>query len=325
MNVMFLGDGGVTDDVRGHLPAKEMSILGMNVLVRKLNTDQDLFVPDINTVVMIRPFRIDLIQRFRDSGTKIVVDMDDNFHAIPPAHPGYKSIGKGNPAFLAEVEKCFRAADLVTTTTTKMAEYLGDYNANIKIIPNGWSRKSKYWDWRLGEREEINIGWLGTITHREDFLIVKDPLTRILKSHPQTRVVIGGDPHIYDMFEKAVPERQKLFLPGVPYEYYPHLLGYMDIMVVPLQNNTFNQYKSDIKLVDAAAKRIPYIASSLHFYKEWGVGGLIVDGSQGFLDGLDRLILDQDCRKELVAQTEERRREREMNQLVKLWVEAITP
>ena len=89
-------------------------------------------------------------------------------------------------------------------------------------------------------------------------------------------------------------------MPGVPYDDYPLIYRYIDILVVPLRDTHFNRAKSDIKLLECGASRTPWVASDIPFYSEWGAGGRIVKG--GWVTPLRELIDSVQLRKELAEQ-----------------------
>ncbi len=49
------------------------------------------------------------------------------------------------------------------------------------------------------------------------------------------------------------------------FEYYK-MFRHADIMLIPLVKNNFNAYKSNIKILEAAGKAVPVVASKVHPY-----------------------------------------------------------
>jgi glycosyltransferase involved in cell wall biosynthesis len=252
----------------------------------------------------------------------VIVDLDDVFHHIPPEHPGYPHVGPGNPAALRRLEQMVAGATLLTTSTPQVAEVYRRWSDQVRVIPNGWSRNNPAWEAAPTARDHIHLGWAGTITHRQDVLEMKSGVIRTLRAFPQAKLVIGGDPEVLRIFN-AVPESQRVFLPPVSYTAYPRMLAEFDILLAPLENTAFNRAKSDIKLLDAGVRRIPWVASDMPAYREWGAGGTLVQKPNEWHRHLKSLVEDLALRKSLGRQGHEKALQRESSVLVEYWIEML--
>ena len=328
--ILMLGTGGVSDAVRLVLPGRELSKEGYKVTIRSmgelrpheaLGFISKLDLDRYSIAVYSRPSSPESVKFLQDHGLYVIVDLDDDFHSIPTHHPGYKWVGRGNPRYLEAVEQCVELADELTVTTVSLRDRWQGEAKQVKVIPNGWSRDNPFWNFRYS-RLTVNVGWAGTITHRFDFQLVRDAIKRIARKHKDIVFVIAGDPDIYIQLDK-VPEKQKLFLPHVSYEEYPHTLAYFDILLAPLLDDEFNNYKSDIKLVDAGAASIPYIASPLQEYISWRDGGLYALGIDEWEDAILELASSLDKREELGSLGHARCQMREMSNLIWNWKEVL--
>ncbi|MBP7690304.1 MAG: glycosyltransferase [Anaerolineales bacterium] len=256
------------------------------------------------------------------AGRPVVIDLDDNFHHLPADHPGYASVGPGNPALLQSLEQLLQHAAVLTVATPALAEFYGRWARRVAVVPNGWSRSNPLWLQPSPARASINLGWAGTMTHRQDVLEMRAAVLRILREFPQTRLVIGGDPEVAKLFHAAKPA-QVQFLPGVPYADYPGLLAHFDILLAPLRANDFNQAKSDIKLVEAGARRIPWVASQVAAYAAWPAGGLLVKKAGEWYQHLKRLVADAGLRTSLGQAGHAQALTREAQALAPLWLEIL--
>jgi glycosyltransferase involved in cell wall biosynthesis len=332
--VLFIGENSVSDAIRCKLPAVELSKMqyaDVSYNVLPWHEDPPPPIAGLDAVVFSRPHHDTLLMAYKRMGVPTIVDMDDDFRAIPESHPGYKWVGMGNTHYMTKLENCISLGDRLVVTTDELKERLvnyrmGDYNS-IHVIPNGWSSRDPHWlDKRSIYKDRIILGWGGTITHREDFQMIVGPVKQILREYPETMICIAGDTEIYQMFA-TVKEKQKLFVPMVPYEMYPITLSLWDIMLVPLLNNHFNCAKSDIKLVDAGAMGIPYIASNMPVYWDWpgpdlDSPGLIVDDDAWYA-AIKSLVIDEDKRKKMGKAGKKASRTREMMELGLLWRDVI--
>lgn len=233
-----------------------------------------------------------MLLQWMQAGKKVIIDMDDDFMAIPQTNPAYPVIGAGRPGYIKILQEVISKATKLTVAVPELATR---YNRDAILIRNCWDEENELWGFTHRDDNIVNIGWVGTTTHFEDFQLVKDALIAVLAERPQTRVVIGLDIDIYNLFA-AVPEKQKLFLPGMSYNEYPSFYKYIDIALVPLLDNYFNRAKSEIKLIEAGAAGKPWIASPLPFYTEWGAGGVFATTFEEWKEKLLVLIDNKDLR-----------------------------
>lgn len=298
--IAFYGTGEVSEGVRLAVPARGLAQAGARVKLAHTLAPEDLAAFDVFVFSRphLAPALLEGMLAVRQAGQRLVVDVDDDFHQLPPDHPGYRFVGPGSPEALRRLEFTLAQADLVTVATPVLAERYGRFARRVAVIPNGWDSSNPAWAQPLPPRATLNIGWAGTRTHRADVELVRTALVRVIRRFPQTHLVIGGDPQVYELFA-PLPERRRSFRPMVAFDDYPALLAQFDIWLAPLQANAFNQAKSDIKLVEAGARGLPWVASPLPAYRAWAAGGLLADTPADWLAALERLIQTPDLRHNL--------------------------
>jgi len=320
MRVLFVGEGTVTDNVRCKLPAMHLAKLGYETAYLELRFREESPAPDtsFDAIIFSRPHHDSLMLSYKRLGIPVIVDMDDDFHAIPEDHPGYKWVGKGDELYLNKLENCLYLADRVTVATSALQERLMRFNPNCTMIPNGWSADNFNWLVKRSlYKDRFIFGWGGTVTHRKDFRQCINPIKAFLKKHTNAMISIIGDLEIYNYFVN-VPEDQKLFIPMIDYHLYPIGLSMWDVLLAPLEDTYFNQAKSDIKLIDAGAKGIPYIASDISIYKGWEGCGLLVN-PEGWYEAMEKLIEQPELCKEMGKKGQMAVKYREMTVLVEKW------
>jgi len=322
--IAFIGVGEVSDGIRLGVPVAGLAVLGKLATVARSAAQLDL--ARFDTLVFSRPQlsataprEIELAQR---SGSRVVIDLDDDFYAIPPDHPGYHGVGPGNPARLQALERLLAQADLVVVATPALAERYAPLTRHVTIIPNGWSRSNPLWEQPLATHESFNIGWAGTPTHRADLALLADDVVAFMRRTPAGHLIIGGDPVAWRMFAD-LPEARRTFVPMLPFEQYPNLLAQFDVLLAPLCANAFNEAKSDIKLLEAGIRRIPWVASPRAAYMAWGDGGLFADAPGEWLKALVQLEQDPALRVRLSAAGRALAEQREAAQIARLWLEAL--
>ena len=135
---------------------------------------------------------------------------------------------------------------------------------------------------------------------------------------PEVLLVLGGSPAAFSAFDE-LPELRRLFLPRVLFDDYPFMLAHIDVLLAPVRDTMFNQAKSDVKLVEAGIRRIPWVASSNPAYTAWGIGGLWADKPGEWLEALRRLVSDAVLRQTLGQAGRQKAETRESARLAELW------
>ena len=99
----------------------------------------------------------------------------------------------------------------------------------------------------------------GSTAHDADFRCAAEALLRLLHARPEVRLRIIGDlsvPGEFRGFGKRVEHT-----PGVAFERYLEQLEAADINLVPLEPTRFNEAKSNVRFLEAAALGIPSVCS----------------------------------------------------------------
>ena len=134
---------------------------------------------------------------------------------------------------------------------------------------------------------------------------------------------LGNDQQVPRGERGNVKESQKLFIPMAPYHLYPLTLAMWDVMLVPLRNMDFNAAKSDIKLVDAGAKGIPFIASDVPVYRDWPHGGKTISNDDLWYETIELFIKDKATYDNCVQLGKREAKKRDMIELHDLWRDVI--
>lgn len=310
----------VSGEVRLGLAAEPLRRLGYRVHLASAFAPEDIERHDLFVFSRphLNPAVYEGLKAVALRGKPLLVDLDDLFHAIPPDHPGYANVGPGNPVLLSLLESILQVATWLIVATPQLADFYGRWARGVTVIPNGWSAANLHWRIPRRRRETVTLGWAGTITHRQDVLLMRPAVMRVLRQHPHARLVIGGDPEVYRLFS-GLPQERRRFVPWMPYREYPRLLAEFDILLAPLRDNAFNRAKSDIKLVEAGAAGIPWVASPLPAYKAWGVGGLFAETRRQWTKALGSLIADPALRQRLGEEGRRKAQEREAEALAREW------
>lgn len=294
----WAGVGGGTEQYRCFTPGAALERLGWNVHYGDTPAD---------VVVVQRVLEPDLPERIVDlqrGGAVVVYDIDDWYDGLPGYNPASRSIGA---AELQTLHASLTAADLITTTTSELAEGYARFG-RIVVLPN-------YLDpavWKNRPRQPhsgIHVGWMGSAKWRSaDVELLKPWLSRWLERNPDVTFVAAGSDlalfHYLGVEGLICPPHEDHIR---PYDHLPAMLAWFDVGLVPLTFNRFNQSKSWCKGMEYNAMGVPAIASASREYRKFiqpGVNGYLV--RKDWPSVLDRALDNLDTLREGARRTAER-------------------
>jgi glycosyltransferase involved in cell wall biosynthesis len=253
---------------------------------------------------------------------------DDNLNISPYNRYGpYQFWGKPEVRwhYLANM----RVAHRIVTSTPYLAELLMNQTGHpdIVIAPNAVP------DWMLDlpstARTDgiITVGWAGGVSHNGDWDWARKPIRRalaLLKNQVEFHSV-GAD---YTKGMRLPPH----MLRHTPWfadtdEYWRHGIDF-HVGLAPLRPDTFNKSKSNIKLIEYAARGVPVIASDYGPYADFvqdGVTGILVKTPAEWKEAIHFLVTDHQLREQMGKQAKEQAREHVISHLWPKYEEAYTP
>ena len=269
------------------------------------------FTDEADIVAMQAPGNMDglmLIQMYRSTGKRVVVDYDDYSFDLSPGNPRYAELGikecevlgaNGEVAFkwrdgengfnlranVAKYEmflRCVKEADLVTVTTDYLAEKFRRQARAVAICPNSIDFDL----WKPIKRPpsldgQVRVGWFGGDSHLEDLAVFKTLLPRLCRKYPQVKIVISSSPvPQWKTIFSEVPNGQLEWHNWAELKHYTLLLAsrQWDVGLIPLAENEFSRCKSNIKVLELAALRVPVVAQAMIPYSNY-----VRHGETGFL------------------------------------------
>ena len=227
----------------------------------------------------------EMVNEIRVAGARFVYALDDDFFAIPEEHPNRPTSEQ-----LQAVDYFLRTADALWVTTPYLKDRFASYNRHIEILPNCLDdrllvRRSLHGPPPLFGRQKRVIGYMGTLTHSDDFAMILPSLEAVCARHPEVEIqIIGGIDPKTDAYARLSALPVRFLVPDSGEGVYPNfMLWYTsriswDIALAPLVDTDFNQAKSDIKFLDYAAIGTPGIFSDVEAYR-----GHVVHGENGWL------------------------------------------
>ena len=241
----------------------------------------DSFEPDIIFFSRDIPGRgIEWLHKQKGKGVKLVMDIDD-YWELSPTHPVYSLWyrDKMNQRIVENIQ----LADLVFCTTEILRKKILEYNKNCIVIPNAvpfgeqWYKQNGYKE-DISERK-MNFLYAGGSSHYNDILLLKNTFDKIGNEKYITdnaKFTLAGfnplpDRHCEWDKMASVFSRTKSFevLKTRPLQMHMSFYDSADVCLVPLVNNEFNRYKSELKIIEAATRELPCMVSNTMPYSEF--------------------------------------------------------
>lgn len=234
-------------------------------------TEEMLIEKDINVVVVNRFCELiplpDLLKWRSKIGFKLVVDIDDYWELFSQhlSAKTYRDLNISNV-----IRNYIRYADLVTTTHNRLRLEIIKINPNCYILPNALPFDKDQFTATRKVNELVNIAHTGSITHFPDMRQLKNPMIELSKSksfRESTQMLLCGWNKVNEWHWKQMAEwftaNERLnhkILESMPVDLYMNFYQEADILLAPLLDNKFNRLKSNLKALEAGAKRIPLMA-----------------------------------------------------------------
>jgi glycosyltransferase involved in cell wall biosynthesis len=224
----------------------------------------------------------------KKNNIRLVFDTDDALDLVSTTNLHFWHIQPRIPIYHHMLE----VADVVTTTTPTLADYLRTRNSNVVVLPNSVDPE----EWHPRPRgKELRIGWTGSPTHFSDLNIVLDAVRDLQKKHPFTFVLQGlcAENSVEELCENLTKQAGRKFfettlgksikrfrekLSGIKYEFHPSVRVdlhaqtvcdlALDIGIAPLGDDQFNRNKSCIKYYEYAMSGAVTVASQVKPYSD---------------------------------------------------------
>ena len=210
------------------------------------------------------------IWQAKKMGMPVIVDFDD-WWRVDTEHLFYKEHkDKTTAAHIAILE----AADYVIVTTELLRQEALKHNKNVVVLPNAFDPSYKACKIDRVKEDKIVFGYVGGHCHRKDveqlrgvnnrlstefnnykFRLMGMDMSTIYKSYADSMGVQLGSKY-FDWVERADIWN------------YPKFYNLMDVSLVPLVNNKFNNLKSELKLIEAGFFRKAVIVDNVHPYRD---------------------------------------------------------
>lgn len=224
-------------------------------------------VPSVMEVAMIQPdiivlalpiddAIIPIIENYRKvSCAKIVLEYDDNYLNISQKNNNISKMPKNMESRMRRIAE---HADWIVVSTEPLAHAYAHLHSDIRVARNKLDIE-QWGNLRSLKRGNVKprVGWAGGTSHRGDLEILL-PLIKELSNEVEW-VFMGMKPQGTEC---------EFHLP-VPFERYPEKLSSLDLdlALVPLEDNIFNECKSNLRLLELGACGVPVICTDIAPYR----------------------------------------------------------
>ncbi len=197
------------------------------------------------------------VDGFRKRGWLVVQEFDDD-----PAH--WPVIAQTN-------HFAFRGVHAVQTTTPRLEALFRAFNDEVGVFPNTVAELPEPANFADPRRLTL---FLGALRREEDTAPFLPVLNEILaEADGRLAVEVLFDRSTFD----ALQTPHKRFGGILPYAEYRALMSRCEIAFLPLNDTPFNNFKSDLKFVEAGAHRLAVLASPVVY------GAAVRDGETGLI------------------------------------------
>lgn len=263
--------GPMADLARNHgIHVSQVNGMSKEFLDRLEGTDIVMF----NRVMPPDDQSVETIKAIQELGIKVWCDVDDSWH-LHAGHLLEHHYRKDRVSY--RISESIKASDIVTCTHEYLAKKIRPLNPNVRIIPNAINPDEEQWKYNPINKKPDVFGWMGSAAHELDLKELLRPMKKYWQDDKLTyRLILAG----FSMNQLDFWNRAQDYLTGgrkaakmrvgsmsaMHFSEYAALIDSMDIGLIPLADNEFNRCKSELKVLEFAAKGKAVIVTAIHPY-----------------------------------------------------------
>ena len=189
--------------------------------------------------------------------TRLIFELDD--YAIDP--PKKNDHARNQPGNVREMlGQAIGLCDRLVVSTEPLADALSSFHHDIRVVPNMLA--ASLWEGLRSARQTSarpRVGWAGGTSHRGDLELMQGVVQAL--ADQVDWVFFGMCPPMLQPYIKE-------FYPNVPMVEYPQQLASLnlDLALAPLEQNLFNECKSNLRLLEYGVCGYPVICTDIKAY-----------------------------------------------------------
>jgi glycosyltransferase involved in cell wall biosynthesis len=212
---------------------------------------------------------------------KIILDLDD-YWVLPYSHYLYNMHKEFNHE--EKALSFIKHSDYIWVTTELLRDKVKEITKNpVEIIPNSINFSIPQFNLPSPSiKDSVVFGYASSPSHKEDLGLIKNLFKRLGSDSTWKKsgeFILGGyENHVifHDKIKMIKPAENVSVSPVLPLDSYMNLYKELNVAVAPLQTNSFNIFKSNLKFLEAGAAHLPFICSNTSPYKEHKVKGVFL-------------------------------------------------
>lgn len=214
-------------------------------------------------------FDINDIRRAKRLGVITIADFDDHW-ILDPGHTLRESYRKENTS--AKLHRLLLEADYVTCTTEDLADEIYYSNKNVEVLPNAMDMSYPFTKVERQKEDKFVFGYLGGHFHLNDVRLLRGLQKELSELNGYNLRLFGYDgTFVYNEYASILsdgdPKNPNFSIyKGMDIFAYPHFYNLMDCSLVPLTDNRFNRFKSELKMIEAGFFKKAVIVSNVKPY-----------------------------------------------------------
>lgn len=248
---------------------------------------------EIDGVVFQRPCDANILKFIKDynkEGGITVVETDDDMLNIPYDNPVHGFVKSDHASIYSE---CLKHAKYIHCSTPELSvggKSTVFYNAiDLKKYINPLPKK------------EQSVFWQGSNTHADSLELIRPVIQELLNDGVNVVLINTKEGWLEKIFK---PHKNLTILNPVHFDAFYRTCSMAMVNLAPLTDNKFNRSKSELRILEAAAWKIPTVSSAvspyIRFNKLSDGGSLIVskERTKNWLDAIYLLLNNKEKYKE---------------------------
>jgi glycosyltransferase involved in cell wall biosynthesis len=220
-------------------------------------------------------------------------DFDDALFLEKPG-TGQSAEGAENPLMQKKIAGFIRTCSGVIVSNSYLAEWAGDYNNNVAIVPTSVEINEQTLKKRV-DRDKIVLGWVGAPENQKYLEKIFPALQSLMQERPGMVMHVVTSNHRDYGHKKVRPITWRLAT-------YEDEIRKFTVGLAPLDDTPWTRGKMQFRAIQYAVQRIPIVGSPTGFNPEYWKDNeniLFARNSEEFKEKLEMLLDDPVLRKEM--------------------------